>query len=121
MCVYPAVPWDESLPPVMHASWAQGGGLHATYYTSSHVAGEDEEGVGLLPAPCETSLLPRRRVQVVLPIANETQAGTASIDVKAAVATCTNATGPHSKLIVRCGVYVACQHAIPFVACVSCP
>ena len=43
MCVHMnlyADPWDETIEPTLHVSWAKRGGLHATYYTSassSHV------------------------------------------------------------------------------------
>ena len=103
-------PWDAMIAPTLHVSWAQRGGLHATYYTSGMPgAGEDDEA---LPAPCETALLPRTHVRVAIPIPNVTDPASGAVDLRGAVASCHHAQLADSRLIIRYhGMIGACDPA----------
>jgi len=104
-------PWDATIAPILHVSWAQRGGLHATYYTSAMPkTGEHHEEA--LPAPCETTALPRTHVQVAIPIPNVTHPASGSSDMQDAVASCPHAQLADSRLIIRYhGMMGACDMA----------
>ena len=107
----PAEPWDDRLEASLHVSWAERGGLQATYYTSTSDSSAPEPGQPL-PAPCESHSLPRRQVQPELPFTNVTQTAAGNVDLQAAVASCPNASDADSKLVVRYnGMVAACQPA----------
>lgn len=105
----PADPWDGSIRPLMLASWAQTGGLHATYYTTADAAAEHAE-VYSMPPPCETTHLPRLLSQVALPVANQTHPGEGEADLQAAVASCPQVTHAGARVIIRYhGLMAACE------------
>mmetsp|Transcript_4481 Transcript_4481/g.6596 ORF Transcript_4481/g.6596 Transcript_4481/m.6596 type:complete len:923 (+) Transcript_4481:133-2901(+) len=106
----PPDPWDETIQPTLHISWAKRGGLHATYYTSASSSHGEAEGDVELPEPCETSQLPRSHVQLALPFANVTHPGAGAVDLKAALSSCPNVALTQSKLIIRYhGMIAGCE------------
>ena len=107
----PADPWDEAIGPLMLASWAQPGGLHATYYTTAEPAAEHAE-VYAMPPPCESAHLPRIHPQVALPVANQSHPAAGDADLRAAVAACPQAAQTGARVIIRYhGLLAACEPA----------
>lgn len=105
-------PWDRSVTASLHVSWAQKGGLHATYYTM------EEEG-GAVQAPCESTLLPRSHVQLALPMANGTHPGAAHVELQVALASCLPepSAAINSSVIIRYhGMLAACETAAALCA-----
>jgi hypothetical protein len=107
----PAEPWDDSITPLMLASWAQPGGLHATYYTTAEARPAGAAHY-TMPPPCETAHLPRLHQRVALPMANLTHPGGGDADLRVALASCAQATQAGARVLVRYhGLLSACEPA----------
>jgi len=107
----PAEPWDESIAPLMLMSWAQPGGLHATYYTTAEARRADAAQY-TMPPPCEAAHLPRLHQRVALPLANVTHPGAGDADLQAGLVWCPQATLPGARVMVRYhGLLSACEPA----------